>query len=211
MELRRSPTGFAPMPTKPCWYFPRGQCSRGEVCRFAHGDEEIALPRRRRSNTVCRHWSRGLCRLGNTCMFSHTALTGRTEGELSSTWPRQSRSGEQEVAAAVRTAPPSSRAAVPLLPHIDRVSEVATVAMGGSSDGGRTTPAPSIDMASEMTPPGSPMASENTLRGELHGEFGKRDDGWLVTITNTFVHVYEEEEEEADFPNARNRSTSAAR
>jgi RNA-binding, Nab2-type zinc finger len=73
---------------RPCVYFTRGDCRKGEKCLFQHlvdapkvnplyGQKSVSiysLPRMQvphDRHSICRFWSMGVCRSGEKCPFRH--------------------------------------------------------------------------------------------------------------------------------------------
>ena len=52
----------------PCYAFQRGECTRGDACRFSHDPNAEAPPR---SSAPCYAFQRGECDRGDACRFSH--------------------------------------------------------------------------------------------------------------------------------------------
>ena len=76
--------------TKICTFFARGQCTKGEACRFSHPKQQSAPinqaslagaftgfsveePTDTRSKVPCIHLARGFCRNGDTCPYLHAS------------------------------------------------------------------------------------------------------------------------------------------
>lgn len=67
----------------PCFAFQRGECDRGDTCKFAHVMEDRDASRKTNlnaagaaaSNEVCRQFQLGKCRRGTDCRFSHEGDT----------------------------------------------------------------------------------------------------------------------------------------
>ena len=52
-----------------CYAFQRGECTRGDACRFSHDPNAGAAPQR--STAPCYAFQRGECTRGDACRFSH--------------------------------------------------------------------------------------------------------------------------------------------
>ncbi|CAE8635667.1 unnamed protein product, partial [Polarella glacialis] len=73
---------------QPCHDFQKGDCSRGDRCRFSHGDEVFGRPTGSFSNAgaweaprdvkMCGDFLKGICNRSNGCKFSHEEV-GRAE------------------------------------------------------------------------------------------------------------------------------------
>ena len=55
--------------TAPCYAFQRGECTRGDACRFSH-DPNATAPK---ASGVCYAFQKGECTRGDACRFQHTA------------------------------------------------------------------------------------------------------------------------------------------
>ena len=57
-----------------CFAFQKGECDRGESCRFAHGEEDMYSARSPpKSRGVCFAYQKGECDRGESCRFAHEA------------------------------------------------------------------------------------------------------------------------------------------
>ncbi|RYH15443.1 hypothetical protein EON65_31730 [archaeon] len=58
-----------------CFQFQRGECDRGDACRFSHDTSGASAPPRGgggdRPRGVCYSFQRGECTRGDGCRFSH--------------------------------------------------------------------------------------------------------------------------------------------
>mmetsp|Transcript_134289 Transcript_134289/g.233387 ORF Transcript_134289/g.233387 Transcript_134289/m.233387 type:complete len:269 (+) Transcript_134289:36-842(+) len=59
--------------TRMCSFYPRGKCSRGSYCSFAHEDRELQQAPDLYKTSPCLAYIRaGICRDGNSCQYAHT-------------------------------------------------------------------------------------------------------------------------------------------
>ena len=57
--------------TDVCYAFQRGECVRGNGCRFVHILEKRNRDKKDRANEICYQFQRGECSRGATCRFLH--------------------------------------------------------------------------------------------------------------------------------------------
>jgi hypothetical protein len=78
-----------------CSFFPKGRCTKGDACTFAHGSTELELAPDLTKTSLCLNWKKGACpRAASQCPFAH----GRHELRAAS------------ASAAKEAAPPPARA-----------------------------------------------------------------------------------------------------
>jgi len=54
-----------------CYSWRRGECYRGEMCRFDHPPQERDRHLFNSSKAVCYQWQEGTCNKGESCQFAH--------------------------------------------------------------------------------------------------------------------------------------------
>lgn len=54
-----------------CYSWRRGECYRGEMCRFDHPPQEKDRQLFNTSKAVCYQWQEGTCNKGESCQFAH--------------------------------------------------------------------------------------------------------------------------------------------
>ena len=58
-----------------CFAFQRGECDRGDSCRFSHTEGgEAAEPRAPKPRGACFDFQKGACERGDSCRFSHESV-----------------------------------------------------------------------------------------------------------------------------------------
>ena len=60
-------------PSGPCYAFQRGECDRGDSCRFSHEAGGAASSGPPAARGVCYSFQKGECTRGDSCRFSHEA------------------------------------------------------------------------------------------------------------------------------------------
>ena len=80
-----------------CYDWQKGECDRGNACRFAHSEDTQEFsntnegggnPNFGRSRGVCFDWQKGACERGDNCRFTHS---NENEGGTGSSYPTFSR------------------------------------------------------------------------------------------------------------------------
>eukprot|EP00740_Mantoniella_antarctica_P014268 CAMPEP_0181374198 /NCGR_PEP_ID=MMETSP1106-20121128/15868_1 /TAXON_ID=81844 /ORGANISM="Mantoniella antarctica, Strain SL-175" /LENGTH=111 /DNA_ID=CAMNT_0023492115 /DNA_START=138 /DNA_END=470 /DNA_ORIENTATION=+ len=68
-----------------CFDHTRGQCSRGDSCRFSHHlPLNGQIPPRPKTAGVCFDFTKGICKRGDACRFSHDTQAAATFNKGSS-------------------------------------------------------------------------------------------------------------------------------
>lgn len=72
-----------------CFAFQRGECTRGDGCRFSHSEDGSAPPARHTGRGLCFSFQRGVCGRGDSCRFSHEiGEPARFAGGVCYAWQR---------------------------------------------------------------------------------------------------------------------------
>jgi len=60
--------------TQGCWFYGRGECKKGNECKFSHepGAVAAALAKEYTQEPLCWYFERGLCLRGTNCQFRHS-------------------------------------------------------------------------------------------------------------------------------------------
>merc|ERR1712176_1633023 len=75
--------GFGRRSTGVCFDWQKGQCNRGDSCRFSHVEPTKESVEYRRSRGVCFDWQKGKCHRGDSCRFAHEESNPTTETQNS--------------------------------------------------------------------------------------------------------------------------------
>jgi hypothetical protein len=54
-----------------CYDFQRGECTRGNRCKFSHDPNHAGSNKEAPTKPVCHAFQRGKCKLGDACSFTH--------------------------------------------------------------------------------------------------------------------------------------------
>lgn len=103
--------------TQLCKFYRRGRCTKGTLCGFAHGREDLHSPPDFFKTVLCHAYTRlGICKTGAECSFAHDSSELRPYAGPPIRGPGK-RGGAHGSPPYSETAPSLSSAAVPLVQH----------------------------------------------------------------------------------------------